>query len=75
MIREIHVYGPALSLGKESDGQAQHSGLGTRLMDRARQISKAAGFKRISVISAIGTREYYADRGFELGELYMNGDL
>ncbi|MEZ4712417.1 MAG: tRNA uridine(34) 5-carboxymethylaminomethyl modification radical SAM/GNAT enzyme Elp3 [Caldilineaceae bacterium] len=75
MIREIHVYGPALALGKESEGQTQHSGLGTRLLDRARQISRAAGFKRISVIAAIGTRAYYAERGFELGELYMNGDL
>lgn len=75
MIREVHVYGPALSLGQESEGQAQHVGLGTRLIDAARQLSRAAGFKRISVISAIGTRQYYAERGFEMGEFYMSGDL
>jgi len=35
------------------------------------QIARAAGFKRLAVISAIGTREYYRKLGFELGELYM----
>jgi elongator complex protein 3 len=75
MIREVHVYGPALAIGKESDGQAQHVGLGTRLMDEARRISREAGFTRLSVIAATGTRGYYAARGFEQGELYMNSDL
>jgi elongator complex protein 3 len=32
MIREVHVYGPALPLGEESQGEAQHSGLGARLI-------------------------------------------
>src|SRR5690606_19342807 len=29
MIREVHVYGPALPLGEESQGEAQHIGLGS----------------------------------------------
>jgi elongator complex protein 3 len=34
MIREVHVYGTALSIGGESsDGDAQHVGLGTQLID------------------------------------------
>ena len=32
MIREVHVYGPALSLGSEKAGAAQHVGLGTQLL-------------------------------------------
>ena len=75
MIREVHVYGPALSIGKESEGQPQHAGLGTRLLDEARRISRGAGFGRISVIAATGTRGYYAGRGFEQGELYMSAAL
>ncbi|MCE7987688.1 MAG: tRNA uridine(34) 5-carboxymethylaminomethyl modification radical SAM/GNAT enzyme Elp3 [Caldilinea sp. CFX5] len=75
MIREVHVYGPALAIGGESEGQAQHVGLGTRLLDEARRLSRAAGFQRISVIAATGTRGYYAARGFEQGELYMTGNL
>lgn len=75
MIREVHVYGPALSLGRTSNGQAQHAGLGTQLIDAAKKISRDAGFKQISVIAAIGTREYYAARGFEQGQYYMTGNL
>jgi elongator complex protein 3 len=71
MIREVHVYGPALEIGMDSEGQAQHAGLGTRLIERAAEVARAAGFARLAVIAATGTREYYRARGFELGELYM----
>lgn len=73
MIREVHVYGPALAIGREESGAAQHVGLGGRLLDEARRISREAGFQRISVIAATGTRDYYARRGFAQGELYMSG--
>ncbi len=75
MIREVHVYGPALAIHQESEGQPQHLGLGARLLAEARRISQAAGFRRISVIAATGTRGYYAARGFTQGEWYMNGDV
>jgi elongator complex protein 3 len=75
LIREVHVYGPALGIGVESDAQAQHSGLGTLLIDAAKCMSREAGFHQISVIAATGTRAYYAARGFTQGELYMNGPL
>ena len=71
MIREVHVYGPALEIGEGSEGQAQHAGLGTRLIERAVEIAREVGFTRLAVIAATGTREYYRARGFELGELYM----
>ena len=75
LIREVHVYGPALGIGVESDANAQHAGLGTLLMDAAKQMSREAGFRQISVIAATGTRAYYASRGFSQGEFYMNGPL
>ena len=73
MIREVHVYGPALAIGGAEEGAAQHVGVGTRLLNEARRISRDAGFRRISVIAATGTQAYYAARGFEPGELYMTG--
>ena len=73
--REVHVYGSALGIGAESSGQPQHAGLGTRLLDAARQISREAGFARISVIAATGTQGYYAARGFAAGGLYMTAPL
>ncbi len=72
VIREVHVYGPALELGTSSEGEAQHTGVGTRLIERAVGFAREAGFKRLAVISAIGTREYYRRHGFALGELYMS---
>ncbi len=75
LIREVHVYGPALAIGNAEDGAAQHVGIGTRLLDEARRISRQAGFNRISVIAATGTQAYYASRGFESGELYMTGPV
>ena len=75
VVRELHIYGPALELGASDSGKAQHSGLGKRLAEHAMQIAREAGFKRMAVISAIGTREYYRKLGFELGELYVARDI
>jgi elongator complex protein 3 len=75
MIREVHVYGPALEIGEDGEGLAQHAGLGARLIERAVEMAREAGFKRLAVIAAAGTRNYYRARGFELGELYMLRDI
>ncbi len=71
MIRELHVYGPALSIGSASAGEAQHMGLGRGLIDLARQSARLAGFERLAVISAIGTHGYYESLGFERDGRYM----
>ena len=75
MIREVHVYGPALPVGEASSGEAQHVGLGTKLLEEAKRMARTAGYDKIAVISAIGTREYYARHGFELDGLYMSAEL
>jgi len=71
LIREVHVYGQSLPVGEEKTGAAQHAGLGTNLIHQAEQIAIENGFQRMAVISAVGTREYYLERGFERGELYL----
>jgi elongator complex protein 3 len=71
IIREVHIYGQSLEVGEERSGIAQHSGLGTRLIEEAEQIARQKGFRRLAVIAAVGTRAYYVGRGFEMGELYM----
>ena len=75
VVREVHVYGPALELGDQQEGHAQHVGLGTRLLDEARRIARQAGYRRLAVIAAVGTRPYYRERGFTLGRWYMHRDL
>lgn len=71
IIREVHVYGQSLEVGEERSGIAQHSGLGTRLIGEAERIAKEKGFNRLAVIAAVGTRAYYAGRGFAQGAHYM----
>jgi elongator complex protein 3 len=75
LIREVHVYGQSLAVGAEQAGAAQHAGLGTRLLEKAEAIAKERGFKRMAVISAVGTRGYYLERGFERGELYLAKEI
>jgi elongator complex protein 3 len=75
IIREVHVYGQSLAVGKEQPGAAQHAGLGTRLIAEAKKIAGEHGFPRLAVIAAVGTRLYYEARGFERGEKYLVMDL
>lgn len=70
MIRELHVYGPAMELGQRGWG-GQHRGLGRGLLERAADIARAHGFRELAVIAAAGTRDYYRERGFSEGALYL----
>lgn len=72
VIREVHVYGPALQLQARSRGEAQHAGVGRRLIEQAQAVARQAGFRQLAVIAAIGTPEYYRRLGFSTGELYMH---
>lgn len=73
-IRELHTYGHLVSLGKIgkiSSAQAQHRGLGKKLMARAEKIAKNAGYKKMAVIAGVGVREYYQKLGYKKQGTYM----
>ena len=74
MIREVHVYGMAAQVGEAGDA-AQHHGLGRALVERACELAREAGYARINVISAVGTREYYRHLGFIDHGLYQQREL
>lgn len=71
LIREVHVYGQSVEVGVGLPGAAQHAGLGSRLLLEAERIARERGYASLAVISAVGTRQYYAARGYGQGELYM----
>ncbi len=71
IIREVHVYGAVVGIGERSAQGAQHAGLGRRFVERACSIAADAGYARVAVISAIGTRGYYRTLGFADGALYQ----
>lgn len=75
IIREIHVYGPTVSIGMREKHSHQHKGIGKRLLDSAEEITKKSGFKKISVIAGVGVRGYFEKHGFKLKQSYMVKDL
>ena len=74
MIRELHIYGQALSLGSEGIS-AQHQGLGQKLLVQAGKIAADEGYTALNVISSIGTRAYYRAQGFKDVDLYQQKEL
>lgn len=75
IVREVHVYGQSLEMGEEQSGAAQHIGLGTRLLKYAEDLARREDYSRMAVIAAVGTRGYYAGRGYSLGDTYMVKDI
>ena len=73
MIREVHVYGRVARL--HATGTTQHIGLGRQLVQRAKSIARKAGYAKLNVISAVGTREYYRKLGFTDNGLYQQLSL
>lgn len=74
MIREVHVYGKVAGIG-DAGHAAQHTGLGRALVERACALAAQTGYRRINVISSIGTREYYRHLGFTDNGLYQQRKL
>jgi elongator complex protein 3 len=72
IVRELHVYGKSLKIGEKEENEIQHMGLGKSLMKEAERISKEElDAKKLLVISAVGTREYYQKIGYSLYGPYM----
>jgi elongator complex protein 3 len=60
LIRELHVYGPEVSLHQRDPNSAQHKGLGRALLQEAERVA-AEEFQapQIAVLSGVGAKEYY----------------
>lgn len=76
IVRELHIFGPEVPLGKRLEQGAQHHGLGEGLLREAERIA-GEDFKapRLSVLSGVGAREYYRSLGYRLEGAYMVKDL
>ena len=73
IVRELHVYGPLVPVGEHIDRAWQHKGLGGSLMSEAERITKEDyDLKKILVISALGTKEYYMRLGYKYDGVYVS---
>jgi elongator complex protein 3 len=77
IIRELKVLGSEVAVGESPNGPAeyQHRGFGRALLERAEEIAREAGFDRIRVTSAVGTRGYYRRRGYTPTLPYLTKSL
>ncbi len=77
LIRELHVYGSELPVGKRQEIKlsVQHKGIGRKLMNLAEEIAKDVGMKDMIVISGVGVRGYYRKLGYSLKGPYMWKEL
>lgn len=77
-IRELHVYGDLVHQTKstnESNGKVQHRGIGKLLISIAEKIALENGWPRMAIISGVGVRRYYENRGYSEQDTYMIKDL
>lgn len=73
IVRELHVYGSVVPVSSKDPTKFQHQGFGTLLMAEAERIAiEEHGSWKISVISGVGTRNYYRKLGYELDGPYMS---
>jgi len=70
-VRELHVYGQLVKIGKKNELETQHKGFGKRLMQAAEDIVKEHGMKKVAVISGVGVRGYYEKIGYKKQGTYM----
>jgi elongator complex protein 3 len=73
-IREIHVYGNAVGVGKEGEKtDIQHRGLGKQLMEEAERIAvEEFDKKKMIVMSGIGAKEWFKRLGYKRDGVYMS---
>ena len=72
LVRELHVYGTLLPHHDKSlKVHTQHRGYGTKLLKKAEEIALEHGRNKVAVISGVGVRKFYYDRGYEL----VNGNF
>jgi len=69
LIRELHVFGSAVGIGKQ--GSIQHTGIGKMLLKEAEEISMKNNKNKVVVISGVGARNYYRKLGYEREGPYM----
>ncbi len=73
IVRELHVYGPLVPVGKHVAEAWQHKGYGVKLLEEAERVAKEEyDLKKLLVISALGTKRYYMRFGFKHDGPYVS---
>jgi elongator complex protein 3 len=73
IVRELHVYGPLVPVGKHLAKAWQHKGYGGILLNEAERTTREDyDLKKMLIISALGTKQYYMRFGYQYDGVYMS---
>jgi elongator complex protein 3 len=73
IVRELHVYGSLVPVGRHISKAWQHKGYGGILLSEAERISKEDyERKKVVIISALGTKQYYRRFGYDYDGPYVS---
>jgi elongator complex protein 3 len=73
IVRELHVYGQLVPVGKHLAQAWQHKGYGAILLNDAERLAREDyDLKKILVISALGTKQYYMRSGYKPDGVYVS---
>jgi elongator complex protein 3 len=73
IIRELHVYGPLVPVGKHLAKAWQHKGYGGVLLSEAERMSlEDYDRRKVVVTSALGTKQYYRRFGYDYDGPYVS---
>lgn len=76
IVRALHVYGPMVPVGRHIARAWQHKGYGEHLLSEAERLSREEyDRKKIVVISALGTKQYYKRLGYHHDGVYVSKTL
>ncbi|MDH5365289.1 MAG: GNAT family N-acetyltransferase, partial [Dehalococcoidia bacterium] len=75
-VRELHVFGSEVPLGEKRERAAQHRGLGEKLLREAERIAQEEfHIDKLSILSGVGSRDYFRSLGYRLESAYMVKEL
>ncbi len=76
IVRELRVYGPLVPVGKHLAGAWQHRGYGGVLLSEAERAAlEDYDRTKVVVISALGTKQYYKQFGYDYDGPYVSKQL
>jgi elongator complex protein 3 len=75
IVRELHVYGSEVPIGRRYRNAWQHTGFGRKLLEEAESQARMHGARKVLVLSALGTKAYYKRSGYECVGPYMGKKL
>jgi elongator complex protein 3 len=76
LVREVHVFGQTVAVGERMEAAFQHKGFGSGLLMEAERIAvEEYDCRKMVIISALGTKGYYARFGYAKDGPYVSKQI